>query len=233
MSTIKALIFDFDGTILDTETAWYEAFREIALEHDIELTLDMYGQCIGTSLHVFDPYDYLIMDKQVPMDRETLSKHVHARHTKMMAQEGIRPGILDYLAGAQELGLRIGLASSSKRAWIDNYLAQLGIAHYFETIRTAEDVELVKPHPALYELALQDLGVQPHEAVAIEDSPNGARAAAAAGMHYIVVPNPVTTFLTFDGEPHRLESLAELSLQDMLNRVLTAPDTRANSTKND
>ncbi|OCT16299.1 phosphoglycolate phosphatase [Paenibacillus pectinilyticus] len=219
MSVIKALIFDFDGTILDTETAWYEAFREIAREHDIELTLETYGQCIGTSLHVFDPYDYLITDQKVPMDREMLHKDVHSRHTRMMAEEGIRPGILDYLAGAKQLGLRIGLASSSKRSWIDKYLAQLGIGDYFETIRTAEDVELVKPHPALYELALQDLGVQPNEAIAIEDSPNGARAAAAAGMHYIVVPNPVTTFLAFDGEPHRLQSLEELSLQALLDGI--------------
>lgn len=219
MAAIRALIFDFDGTILDTETAWYEAFREIALEHDIELTIDMYGQCIGTSLHVFDPYDYLITDKRIPLDRETLGKHVHTRHTNRMAQEGIRPGILDYLAGAKALGLRIGLASSSKRAWIDKYLAQLGIGDYFETIRTAEDVAVVKPHPELYELALRDLDVRPDEAIAIEDSPNGARAAAAAGMHFIVVPNTVTKFLPFDGEPRMVGSLAEMSLQLLLEAI--------------
>ncbi|OAS16661.1 HAD family hydrolase [Paenibacillus oryzisoli] len=219
MSAIRALIFDFDGTILDTETAWYEAFREIALEHDIELTIDTYGQCIGTSLHVFDPYDYLITTKKIPLDRETLVKLVHTGHTKMMAQEGIRPGILDYLVEAKALGLRIGLASSSKRAWIDKYLAQLGIGEYFETIRTAEDVALVKPHPELYELALKDLGVEPNEAIAIEDSPNGARAAAAAGMHYIVVPNTVTKFLSFDGEPRKVSSLEEMSLQELLEAV--------------
>lgn len=219
MSAIRALIFDFDGTILDTETAWYEAFKEAYLEHEVELTLDMYGKCIGTSLHVFDPYEYLITELKIPLDRKVFRQGIHARHTELMEQEGIRSGILDYLAGAKELGLRIGLASSSKRAWIDKYLAQLGIGHYFEAIRTAEDVALVKPHPELYELALKDLGVQPHEAIAIEDSPNGARAAAAAGMHYIVVPNPVTKFLTFDGEPRTVLSLTELSLQALLEAV--------------
>ena len=219
MSAIRALIFDFDGTILDTETAWYEAFKEAYLEHEVELTLDMYGKCIGTSLHLFDPYEYLITDLKIPLDRKAFRQGIHDRLTKMMEQEVIRPGILDYLAGAKELGLRIGLASSSKRAWIDKYLAQLGISHYFEAIRTAEDVALVKPHPELYELALKDLGVQPHEAIAIEDSPNGARAAAAAGMHYIVVPNPVTKFLTFDGEPRTVPSLTELSLQALLEAV--------------
>lgn len=219
MPAIRALIFDFDGTILDTETAWYEAFREAYLEHKVELTLDMYGKCIGTSLHVFDPYEYLITEKKIPLDRKAFRDSVHVRHTEKMAHEGIRPGILDYLAAAKELGLRIGLASSSKRAWIDKYLAQLGIGHYFETIRTAEDVALVKPHPELYELALKDLGVQPNEAIAIEDSPNGARAAAAAGMHYIVVPNPVTKFLSFDGEPRTVGTLEELSLQALLEAV--------------
>lgn len=219
MPAIRALIFDFDGTILDTETAWYEAFKEAYLEHEVELTLDMYGKCIGTSLHVFDPYEYLITEMKIPLDREVFRQRVHARHTEMMAQEVIRPGVLDYLVEAQELGLRIGLASSSKRAWVDKYLAQLGIGSYFETIRTAEDVALVKPHPELYELALKDLGVQPHEAIAIEDSPNGARAAAAAGMHYLAVPNPVTKFLAFDGEPRTVQSLEELSLTALLDLV--------------
>lgn len=219
MAAIRALIFDFDGTILDTETAWYEAFREAYLEHEVELTLDLYGKCIGTSLHVFDPYEYLITERNIPLERAAFRQSIHARHTEMMAQEGIRPGVLNYLTEAKELGLRIGLASSSKRAWIDKYLAQLGIGHYFETIRTAEDVAIVKPHPELYELALKDLGVQPNEAIAIEDSPNGARAAAAAGMHYIVVPNPVTKFLSWDGEPRTVGSLEELSLRALLEAV--------------
>jgi HAD superfamily hydrolase (TIGR01509 family) len=219
MTEIRALIFDFDGTILDTETAWYEAFREAYLEHEVELTLDMYGKCIGTSSHIFDPYEYLITELNISLDRAAFRQGIHDRHTEKMAHEGIRPGILDYLEAAKELGLRIGLASSSKRAWVDTYLAQLGLGDYFETIRTAEDVALVKPHPELYELALKDLGVQPNEAIAIEDSPNGARAAAAAGMHYIVVPNPVTKFLSFDGEPRIVRTLAELSLQALLEAV--------------
>ncbi|MGO4499502.1 HAD family hydrolase [Paenibacillus sp. 2RAB27] len=219
MTTIKALILDFDGTVLDTETAWYEAFREAYLEHEVELTLDMYGKCIGTSSHLFDPYEYLITELNIPLNRASFRQGIHDRHTEKMANEGILPGVLDYLEGAKALGLRIGLASSSKRAWVDTYLAQLGIGDYFETIRTSEDVALVKPHPELYELALKDLGVQPDEAIAIEDSPNGARAAAAAGMHYIVVPNPVTKFLSFDGEPRRVGTLEELSLQALLEAV--------------
>ncbi|WNR44512.1 HAD family hydrolase [Paenibacillus roseipurpureus] len=217
MSRIKAVIFDFDGTILDTETAWYEAFREAYLEHEVELTLEMYGQCIGTSLHVFDPYAYIVEKKG--LDAQQFRQDVHARHDKKMDQERIRPGVLAYLEEAARLGLRIGLASSSKRSWIDKYLSQLGVGYYFEAIRTAEDVSMVKPHPELYELAMRDLGVQPAEALAIEDSPNGARAAVAAGMHVIVTPNPVTRALIFDGEPRVFGSLAELSLAELIESL--------------
>ncbi|WKL03205.1 HAD family phosphatase [Paenibacillus amylolyticus] len=66
---IKALVFDFDGTIIDTETAWYIAFRDAYKEHGVDLTLEMYSQCIGTSLKTFNPYEYLITDLNLPIDR--------------------------------------------------------------------------------------------------------------------------------------------------------------------
>lgn len=195
---IKAIIFDFDGTIIDTETAWYHAFRDAYLEHGVELTLEQYSGCIGTSLHNFNPYEYLMTDLKLPIDKDTFRESVHLQHTSLMQSEQVRSGILDYLNDAQDSGMRIGLASSSPRAWIDKYLEQLEIAHYFETIRTADDVAKVKPDPELYMQTLAALGVEASEAVAIEDSPNGARAALAAGMSCIIVPNTITKSLDFD-----------------------------------
>ncbi|MDQ8738335.1 HAD family hydrolase [Paenibacillus sp. LHD-38] len=195
---IKAIIFDFDGTIIDTETAWYHAFRDAYLEHGVELTLEQYSGCIGTSLHNFNPYEYLMTDLKLPIDKDAFRESVHLQHTSLMQSEQVRSGILDYLNDAQDLGMRIGLASSSPRAWIDKYLEQLEIAHYFETIRTADDVAKVKPDPELYMQTLAALGVEASEAVAIEDSPNGARAALAAGMSCIIVPNTITKSLDFD-----------------------------------
>ncbi|MEV5029120.1 HAD family hydrolase [Paenibacillus sp. LPE1-1-1.1] len=195
---IKAIIFDFDGTIIDTETAWYHAFRDAYLEHGVELTLEQYSGCIGTSLHTFNPYEYLMTDLKLPIDKDAFRESVHLQHTSLMQSEQVRSGILDYLNDAQDSGMRIGLASSSPRAWIDKYLEQLEIAHYFETIRTADDVAKVKPDPELYMQSLAALGVEASEAVAIEDSPNGARAALAAGMSCIIVPNTITKSLAFD-----------------------------------
>ncbi|WP_410795797.1 HAD family hydrolase [Paenibacillus sp. J5C2022] len=195
---MKAMVFDFDGTIIDTETAWYYAFRDAYKEHGVELSLEQYSQCVGTSLHAFNPYEYLMTELNLPINKDEFRQRIHSDHTRLMGQEQIREGVVDYLKAAKESGLRIGLASSSRREWIDRFLEQLQLADYFEVICTADDVEKVKPDPALYVKAVEGLGVKPEEAVAVEDSPNGARAAVAAGLACIIVPNTLTKLLRFD-----------------------------------
>lgn len=135
---------------------------------------------------------------------------VRRDYSKWMERERILPGVVELLDTAKAAGLKIGLASSSKLAWIEDYLEKLCIRHYFEVICTADDVAKVKPDPELYIQALRELGVKADEAVAIEDSPNGARAAASAGMHCIIVPNELTGLLAFDaaGRSRHVESLS-------------------------
>ncbi|MFF2092890.1 HAD family hydrolase [Paenibacillus sp. NPDC058174] len=198
---IKAIIFDFDGTILDTETPWYYAFRDAYKEYGVELSLELYSTCIGTSNDVFNPYEYLSTEHGIQIDKQSFKKAIHLEHTARMEREEMRPGIRELLERAKAEGLRIGLASSSPYKWVDNYLISLGIRDYFECIRTSDHVTKVKPDPELYLQALEALGVEAAEAVAIEDSPNGARAAIAAGMHCVVVPNELTKVLAFDASP--------------------------------
>ena len=217
----KAIIFDFDGTIIDTETAWYITFRGAYKKHGIHLTLEQYSQCLGTSLHAFNPYTYLRTHHNLPIDLEEFKQSVQQQHTEMMIKEGIRPGILKLLESAKALGLKIGLASSSERAWIDKFVKLHGIEDYFECYCTADTVQKVKPDPELYLQALEKLGVEASEAIAIEDSPNGARAAVAAGIPTVVIKNEITKQLPFgDGhytidslEEHELDALAELVQQ--------------------
>lgn len=213
---IKAIVFDFDGTILDTETPWYTAFREMYGKHNVELTLELYSTCIGTSHHEFDPYEYLITEHRVPLDRAEFRQAIRQHHTALMEQETIREGVMTYLEEAKAAGLKIGLASSSERAWIDKFLNKLGIAAYFDCIRTADNVKKVKPDPELYLQALECLGVEPDEAVAIEDSPNGAKAALAAGMHCVVTPNSITQYLEFQPCSYKLNRLSDLKLGDLI-----------------
>jgi HAD superfamily hydrolase (TIGR01509 family) len=213
---IKAIIFDFDGTIIDTESAWYEAFRDAYKKHGVDLTLEQYSQCIGTSLHAFNPYEYLIAELHLPIDRESFRQNVQAHHTALMDEEEIRPGILDYLKLAKAAGLKIGLASSSDRAWIDKYLNQLEIRDYFDCIRTKDDVKKVKPDPELYLQTIECLGVQADETLAIEDSPNGSKAALAAGLYTLISPNAITRHLEFPDTHHRVECFSKIDLREVL-----------------
>ncbi|MCY0880777.1 MAG: HAD-IA family hydrolase, partial [Firmicutes bacterium] len=189
---IKALIFDFDGTIIDTETAWYQAFREAYKEYGVDLSLEQYAQCIGTSLHAFNPYEYLVTDLHLSIDLKAFRQSVQERHARLMDEQTMRQGIFNYLQTARSKHLQIGLASSSQRDWIEHFLHKLNIRDYFECIRSADDVRHVKPDPELYLQALDCLKVHPDEALAIEDSPNGSQAAAAAGIHCVVAPNAIT-----------------------------------------
>ncbi|RIX60219.1 HAD family hydrolase [Paenibacillus nanensis] len=195
---LKAIVFDFDGTILDTETPWYYALREAYQEYGEELPLELYSQCVGTNNHTFNPYEYLMTEKGLPIDKDEFRGKVQAYYAGLMSKQTVREGVLELLSQAREAGLRIGLASSSSRIWIDKHLDELGLKEHFEAIKTSDDVTNVKPDPELYRKALEELGVAPEEAVAVEDSPNGARAAAAAGMTCIVVPNELTGLLSFD-----------------------------------
>lgn len=215
----KAIIFDFDGTIIDTEKAWYAAFREAYREHGVELAIEQYSLCIGTDHAAFNPYEYLITELGLPLDRDEFKRSVHDKYEKLMAELTLRPGILECLQAARKAGLSVGLATSSSEAWISRYLEPLGIRDYFDCIRTSDHVARVKPDPELYIRAAEGLQVKPGEAVAVEDSPNGARAAIAAGMDCIVVPNEVTAPLAFPSGVYRIESLADIQLEQLLRQV--------------
>lgn len=217
--TIKAIIFDFDGLILDTETPWYEAFCEIYKEHGAELPMELWGKGVGASYGHFDPYQYLAECTGKAVDRNTIDALFTIKHGALMEQQTIRPGVESYLQAAQQLGLRIGLASSSPRSWVENYLKLYRLLDYFEVIRTADDVTHLKPDPELYLFAAAALDVLPSEVVAFEDSPTGTRAAKAAGMHCVIVPNPVTTQLAFDDYDLRINSMSDISLSDLLEKL--------------
>ena len=213
---IRALIFDFDGTVIDTETAWYVAFRDAYKEYGVELTLEQYSQCIGTSLHFFNPYEYLVTDLHLPIDLDEFRISVQASHANLMGAEQVRPGIVSFLKSAKDQGLKVGLASSSKLAWVNRFLDRLELRDYFQCIRTADDVMHVKPHPELYLQTLNCLEVDGHEAIAIEDSPNGCRAAITAGTHCVVVPNITTQSLKFNPGLYTADSLEKIDFNKLL-----------------
>ncbi|MCM3717579.1 HAD family hydrolase [Fictibacillus phosphorivorans] len=212
---IKALVFDFDGTILDTETQHYYAFQEMFNEHGSELPLEVWGQYIGTHSK-FNPYEYLEKQINKKLNHDELRTKKTERALALIKEQKPLPGIENYLRAAKELGLKIGLASSSSRKWVIEHLERIGLAHYFEVIKTADDVEMVKPDPSLYTKTIKELGVKPEEAIAFEDSVNGSIAAKKAGLYCVVIPNPVTKHMQFDEVDHQMESIAELELEALI-----------------
>jgi putative hydrolase of the HAD superfamily len=173
---------------------------------------------VGIGTHgAFDPYEALERLMGKPADREAIKARFVEVHEANLLKIGLFPGVLARLEEARRLGLAIGLASSSDRAWIERHLVSQGIRHYFQVIRSSDDVERVKPDPTLYRLAVEALGVKPNEAVAIEDSVNGLRAAKTAGLFGIAVPNRVTSGMDFKEADLIIDSLEQRSLEEMIH----------------
>lgn len=214
---IRALVFDFDGLILDTETNEFHAYAETYRHFGAELPLEMWSKVIGTDmLSVFNPYDYLESCLGKPYDRELFRTMRRTLFVERMERERLRPGVTDVLEQARRLGLAVGLASSSHSDWITGYLTKHGIRDYFSVIRSRDHVANVKPDPELYRQAVEHLGVKPEEALAFEDSPNGSLAAHRAGLHCVIVPNTVTATLTFGAHSKRIDTMAGLDLAKLL-----------------
>ncbi len=215
------LIFDFDGLILDTETVIFEAWNEIFESYGAHLPLDQWAFCIGTSHNAFDVHGYLESQIGRKVDRKELADRHRQRIMELLAPLQPRPGVLEYFEEARKHKIAMALASSSNQDWVMGHLSRLGIADIFHSIRTANDVEKVKPDPELYQLTLTTMGVSPGQAIAFEDSPNGIKAAQAAGIFCVAVPNSVTKNLAVDHADYRIESMSEISLRDLLHRVET------------
>lgn len=215
---MKLLVFDFDGLILDTEAPAYESWAEIYADHGQTLEFDRWATCIGTH-DTFDPCVELETLLARSLDAEAIRRRCRARCDEMIAGRDVLPGVRDYVVEARRLGLRLGVASSSSRTWVEGHLTRLGLRDFFEVVRTSDDVPRVKPDPALYLAVLAAMGIRAGDAVALEDSPNGVLAAKRAGLSCVAVPNPLTARLDLSTADLRLTSLAELPLPALLARL--------------
>jgi len=219
---IKALIFDFDGLILDTETPDYQVWQAIYREHGFELPHDEWGKIIGgMGFSNFDAAEYLSLLTLGQLDSVILrARHNSESHTLTIAQP-IMPGVMDQLHEAKRMKLKLAIASSSPHSWVDTHARRLGILEYFDKVICSDDVApgRTKPNPDLFLLALDQLKVQKEEAVVFEDSPNGVKAAKSAGIFVVAVPNPVTSLLSIEGANLTLKSLTDLYLPELLDKV--------------
>jgi len=216
---VRALVFDFDGLILETEIPVLESWRRVYEEHGVELPMDTWLETIGTADHEFDPFAHLQELVGRPLQREPMqSRRILHRDAILHAQETL-PGVRDYIEEGRRMGLKLAVASSSRRRWVVGHLERLGIHEHWDAVKTADDVEKTKPDPALYLAAVEALGVQAAEAIALEDSRNGVLAAKAAGLWCVGVPANLTRDMDLSDADVILGSLSDLSLPDLIARL--------------
>ena len=215
---IRAIVFDFDGLILDTEEPIYRSWLEVYQAHGEELPFERWIQIVGSTTIGFHPQHHLEERLGRPLPQEVLDRRI-GRRTEMILAQAVLPGVVQRLDEARAMGLKLGVASSSTRDWVSGHLERLGILERFDCLRCRDDVEHAKPEPDLYVSVLDCLGVGASEAVAIEDSPNGIAAAKRAGMRCVAIPNSITLRLDLSQADLVLNSLAEVTIRQLLERL--------------
>lgn len=216
---MKAAIFDFDGLILDTEKADVESWQAVFAQFGADYPETYWRFALGRGAEQIQesPYDLLRAHGVALSDAEIFAMR-EAIHLPMLLALEVLPGVLERIVEARSLGWKLGVASSSKHAWVDGHLDRLDLRKCFDAIVCADDVARAKPFPDLYLECCRRLGVVPMEAIALEDSVNGCRAARDAGLFVVGRPTALTD--PTDLEAHRVvRSLTDVSFEE-LERVL-------------
>lgn len=209
---MKAVVFDMDGVLFDTEVLCMKSWMAVAERNGLQGMAEVFPRCIGLNSNdsrriVLDAYGE---DFDYPRFREQAA----AWQREYLEKNGlpVKPGMEELLEWVKASGYRVGLASSTRSSSVFSHLEQAGIRDFFSVVITGDMVEHSKPRPDIYLLACRELGVEPWEAYAIEDSPNGIRSAYAAGMHGVMVPDMIPP----DEEMRRLSKVILKDLREVL-----------------
>jgi beta-phosphoglucomutase-like phosphatase (HAD superfamily) len=197
--SIEAVIFDFDGLLMDTEStglaSWQWEWRQHGLELDAGAFFADHGGDVSEERYA------------------RLAEAVGAGFSL-----GLSAGISDWLGEAGRRGLRLAVASSSPGEWVRGHLGRVAALSRFEAVAAGDEVARPKPDPGVYLLALRKLALPATAAVAVEDTPHGVAAARAAGLRCIAIPNPHADPGRFGAADLVLGSAAEASLSEALGR---------------
>lgn len=216
---IKALIFDFDGLIVDTETPAYHAFCKIYKEYGKELPLEMYARCVGTSFEFFNPYTYLAELLEQAGDAERIRKQVDVCYRELLKDVQPRPKRRQLSAGSQKAGAA-GLHRLELLLQLDRAVpGQIQPARLFRIRQYGRFGQEGEAGYELYQLSLQKLEIRPEEAVSFEDSLNGFIAAKQAGVRTVIVPNEMTTTFSFEGYDLKIPDMEAMPLNELIERL--------------
>lgn len=208
---LEALVFDFDGLILDTEWAEYVAVSEAYAAYGHRLEIAEWQARVGTvGSSWLDE-----MEERVgrPIDRDVVGPARRARRRALLADSDPLPGVVDLIEAAHAAGLGLAVASSASVAWLDEHLTRLGLHGRFTALCGRDTVGGVpKPAPDVYVAALRALGAEAGSAVALEDSAHGLTAAKAAGLACVAIPNRMTVGTDLSAADLVVESASVLTL---------------------
>ncbi len=207
----SAVLFDFDGVLVDTEEAIYQAWLRTFQAHGHDLPLEVYTRCIGSDFATWSPKTHLEEISGLAFDWHDLDARRQEEILRDLSDERSMPGVIDLLERLTRTGIRRAVVSSSSHHWVDGWLEKLAISNHFETVVCRGDAPQIKPAPDLYLEAAKRLGLPPADCLVIEDSLNGVKAAVAAGMTVWAVPNRVTAGLDFSGAGRVFPSLMEVA----------------------
>lgn len=188
----RALILDFDGLMVDTEMPGYQAWSEFYEREGAHLAVKDWLNAVGY-VDGFDPRAHLQRLTAREFDWERHDLEIAARARELIAAAQPLPGVAALIERGLAAGYRLGVASNSTADWVVPGLERLGLRRHFGVVRTVDSVARPKPQPDVYLAALADLGVStPVGSLAFEDSEPGVRAAKAAGLYVVAVPNELT-----------------------------------------
>lgn len=216
---IRALIFDFDGLIVDTEWPLIEAYRLVYLAHGVPFDETLFIRSVGHADYAFDPWHGF----SPRTDRAALELERRVHKDRLLLQQPVLPGVAELLDAARARQLRIGLASNSEHEWVEPHLTRLNLLHHFEFLACRGDAPTPKPAPDLYQRVLNQFGLRGHEAIAFEDSATGTLASKRARLHVVGVPNRCTAHHDLSAADLLLPSLAGVTLDTLLARFSSPP----------
>lgn len=216
--TLHAVVFDFDGLIMDTEWSIYEAAAASFAAHGHDLPVEAWATIIGTNSDDDDSWwDTVCAAAGVADFEQAIFDATYATHDRSVRDHlPALPGVVELIAELVDADVPMGVASSSSRAWLERHTTRLGMVGHFGTLVGSDVVGGVgKPAPDVYLRACADLGADPTRSVALEDSAHGTTAAKAAGMAVIAVPGAITRFNDFGHADLIVDSLAEVTLEHL------------------
>ncbi|MBC8125588.1 MAG: HAD family phosphatase [Gloeobacteraceae cyanobacterium ES-bin-144] len=205
----SAVLFDFDGVMVDTEWAIYQSWKRVFEDHGQELPLEVYTRCIGSDFATWSPKTHLEDLTGLAFDWYDLDARRQIEIMEDQTDEGPMHGAIEFLEKLNSAGIPCAVVSSSSHRWVDGWLEKLGLARFFLTTICRGDAPQIKPAPDLYLEAAKRLAVEPANCLVIEDSLNGLKSAKSAGMAVWIVPNRVTGELDFSEANQVFDSLAD------------------------